>query len=69
MAPDRSACLAGGGGGGSRGYRCQDGLKIDIILVSVPDPNPDPHVFGLHGSISQRYGPGSGSGSFIIRQK
>jgi hypothetical protein len=46
MAPDRSARLAGGGGGGRRGYRGQDGLKIDIILISVPDPDPtDPPVF------------------------
>ncbi len=50
MAPDRSARLAGCGGGGRRGYRGQDSLKIDIILFSVPDPDPDPpdlHVLGL----------------------
>ncbi len=45
-------------------------LKLES---SVADPNldsdpPDPHVFGPpgsgYGSISQRYGSGSGSGSF-----
>jgi hypothetical protein len=37
------------------------------LTNSVPDPNPDPHVFGPpgSGSISQRYG----SGSSIINQK
>ncbi len=30
--------------------------------VADPDPDPpDPHVFGPSGSISQRYGSGSGS--------
>jgi hypothetical protein len=37
----------------------------DVVEISVadPDPNPDPHVFGPPGpgSISQRYGSGSGS--------
>jgi hypothetical protein len=34
--------------------------------VADTDLNPDPHVFGPpgSGSISQRYGSGSGSGSF-----
>jgi hypothetical protein len=36
--------------------------------TSVSDPNPDPHVFGPpgsgSGSISQRYGFGSGSCTF-----
>jgi hypothetical protein len=35
------------------------------LLASVADPNRDPHVFGPprlgSGSISQRYGSGSGS--------
>ncbi len=63
MAPDRSARLAGGGGGGRRRHRGQDGLKIDRILVSVPDPDPpDPHVFGPPGY-------GSGSGSFYYQAK
>jgi hypothetical protein len=40
-------------------------LKV-INSVADPDPNPDPdppdpHVFGPPGSISQRYGSGSGS--------
>jgi hypothetical protein len=39
-----------------------------IDLTSVADPNPDPHVFGPpgseSGSISQRYGSESRSGSF-----
>ena len=38
-------------------------LGCVIISVAVPDPNPpDPHVFGPpgSGSISQRYGSGSG---------
>ncbi len=40
---------------------------VPVIITSVPDPNPDPdpHVFGPpgfgSGSISQRYGAGSGS--------
>jgi hypothetical protein len=42
------------------------------VTTSVPDPNPDPpdpHVFGPpdSGSISQRYG--SGSGSFYDQTK
>jgi hypothetical protein len=38
--------------------------------VADPDP-PDPHVFGPpgSGSISQRYGSGSGSGSFYHQAK
>jgi hypothetical protein len=40
--------------------------QFDNVKVSVP--NPDPHVFGPLGSgsgtISQRYGSGSGFGSF-----
>ncbi len=42
--------------------------------VGDPDPEPDqipkdPHVFGPpgSGSISQRYGPGSGSFLFLIK--
>jgi hypothetical protein len=37
---------------------------FSILLTSVGDP--DPHVFGPpgSGSISQRFGSGSGSGSF-----
>jgi hypothetical protein len=45
--------------------------NIDIIVISgVADPNPsDPYVFGPFGSgsISQRYG--SGSGSFYHQSK
>ncbi len=74
MAPDRRARLAGSGGGGRRGHRGQDGLKIYIILVSAPDPDPpDPHVFGPpgygSGSFSQRCGSGSVSGSFYHQAK
>jgi hypothetical protein len=48
---------------------------ISIVLVNVadPDPNPDPRVFGPpgseSGSIIQRYGSGSGSGSFYLKAK
>jgi hypothetical protein len=36
------------------------------VFFSIADPDPDPHVFGPlgSGSISQKYGLGSGSGSF-----
>jgi hypothetical protein len=40
--------------------------------VADPDPDPpDPHVFGPsgYGSICQRYGSGSGSGSFYQHAK
>jgi hypothetical protein len=42
--------------------------------ASVGDPDPqDPHVFGPPGSgagsITQRYGPGSGAGSFPFSRK
>ncbi len=54
----------------------QKGSGKVIESVLNPDPNPpDPHVFEPPGSgpISQRYGSGSGSGSFhhpsIIKQK
>jgi hypothetical protein len=30
-----------------------------FISSSVPNPDPDPRVFGPPGSISQRYGSGS----------
>ncbi len=58
-----------------RGLLFMDVVSFYIILVwmlspftSVPDP-PDPHVFGPpgSGSISQRYG--SGSGSFYDQAK
>jgi hypothetical protein len=44
------------------------------IYCSVGDPDPqDPHVFvppgSVFGSISQRYGSGSGSGSFHFSHK
>jgi hypothetical protein len=46
---------------------------FSLLCTSVPDPNPDPHVFGPpgSGSISQRYGSGSGygSGSFSHQAK
>ncbi len=49
----------------------EDGAAASIILKprpSVPDADPpDPHVFGPPGSISQRYG--SGSGSFYQQAK
>ncbi len=53
-------------------------IKRFIVLFSVADPNPDldppdPHVFGPpgsgSGSISQRYGSRSGSGSFYHQAK
>jgi hypothetical protein len=52
-------------------YRsCLSGLQSSS--VADPDP-PDPHVFGPpgsgSGSISQRYGPVSGSGSFYHQAK
>jgi hypothetical protein len=34
-----------------------------------PDPKPDPHVIGPSGSISQRYGSRSVSGSFPFLKK
>ncbi len=39
--------------------------------TSAADPDPDPHVFGPpgSGSISQRYGSGSGSESFYHHAK
>jgi hypothetical protein len=45
-------------------------LSLFMFMSSVPDPNPepdspDPHVFGPHGlesgTISEKYGTGSGS--------
>ncbi len=40
-------------------------LQRESERSSVGDPDPqNPHVFGLPGSISQRYGSGSGSESF-----
>jgi hypothetical protein len=33
--------------------------KYLIALRSVGDPDPDPHVFGPFGYVSQRYGSGS----------
>jgi hypothetical protein len=37
--------------------------KKGLAIISVVDPDPDPHVFGPpgSGSTSQRYGSGSGS--------
>ncbi len=42
-------------------------IRGSILLYSVGDPDlePDSHVFGPPGSISQRYG--SGSFSFLIK--
>ncbi len=39
------------------------------LCSSVGDPEPDPHVFGPpgSGSISQRYGSGSGTFPFLIK--
>ncbi len=56
---------------------CRFFFAFSILQGSVADPNPDPpdpHVFGPpgSGSICQRYGSGSGSGSFypsITKQK
>ncbi len=66
--------MEGGGPGSHQRHRkvCE-GTKIIYFKFggSVADPHsdpdpPDPHVFGPpgSGSISQRYGSGSGSGSF-----
>ena len=48
-------------------------LTYFIEKSSVPNPDPDPHVFGPPGSgfTSQRYGSGSfsGSGSFYHHAK
>jgi hypothetical protein len=43
-------------------------IVFHLLWSSVADP--DPHVFGLSGFISQMYGSGSGSGSFpfLIRR-
>ncbi len=49
---------------------CSSPLKS--FFTSVADPNlPDPHVFGPpgSGSISERYGSESGSGSFCHQAK
>ncbi len=46
-------------------------LPVVDIMSSVGDPDlQDPHVFGPSGSISQRYGSGSGSRSspFLIKE-
>jgi hypothetical protein len=48
-------------------YDAYKKVKSKFRSVCVPDPEdpdpPDPHVFGPPGSISQRYGSGSGSRS------
>ncbi len=46
-------------------------LFLVLCSVADPDPNPDPHVFGPpgSGSISQRYGSGSGAGPFYHHAK
>ncbi len=45
-------------------------FKKPISSVADPDPNPqDNYVFGPSGSISQRYGSESGSGSFYHHAK
>jgi hypothetical protein len=41
--------------------------SYDNLDCSIGDSDPqDPHVFGPPGSINQRYGSGSGSGSFAV---
>jgi hypothetical protein len=49
--------------------RTNSSVVIKYLISSVPDPNPDPHVFEPPGSgyIRQRYG--SGSGSFYHQAK
>jgi hypothetical protein len=45
---------------------------IIYVFSSVPDPDPpDQHVFGPlgSGSITQKYGSGSGSGSLVLSNK
>jgi hypothetical protein len=46
-------------------YNTYSFIKINLIVrIRAGDPDPDrqvPHVFGPPGSISQRYGSGSGS--------
>jgi hypothetical protein len=47
-------------------------LEIERWFISVADPDPsDPYVFGPlgSGSVSQRYGSCSGSGSFYQQAK
>jgi hypothetical protein len=46
-------------------------LRNNIVVASVVDPDPDPHVFWPpgSGSTSQMYGSGSGSGSFYYHAK
>jgi hypothetical protein len=46
--------------------------EANQLFFSVADPDPlDPYVFGAprSGSVSQRYGSGSGSGSFYHQAK
>ncbi len=49
------------------GLATQRGVRLPSLNGSVPDPDPDPHVFGSpgSGSINQRYG----SGSFYYQAK
>jgi hypothetical protein len=44
-------------------------ILLTLLIFSVADPNPDPNVFEPSGSISQRYGSGTGSGSFYHQAK
>ncbi len=53
-----------------RYHKARSAILVDLLIGSVPDP-PDPRVFGPpgSGSISQRYGSGSGPGSFYHHAK
>jgi hypothetical protein len=59
-------------GGIERGMGDREGYRTDRVGDSIGDPDPDlnyPHVFGPRGSgsISQRYGSGSGSFPFLLK--
>jgi hypothetical protein len=52
--------------------KCEPSEEHNLFkIISVPDLDPDPHVFGPSGSgyISQRYGSRPGSGSFYHQAK
>ncbi len=45
-------------------------FSLNNVIYSVPNPDlPDLHVFGPPGSTNQRYGSGSGPGSFYHQAK
>jgi hypothetical protein len=52
-------------------FRTRHKVYFRAVLRIIPDPNPDPYVFGPpgSGSISQRYGSESGPGSFYHHAK